>query len=719
MARRPLGLLLLLTEVVGLSQDCREIPDQRVLLQTRQERSPGKAIAPLVRGKKDTGIVILADGWFRAKYHPQIEAVQCYAQRQGYDVWLLYGTEFLECERFFKEDDFFFLKHCAVAALLEQRGAEYTVAVIDADVVPVVLDRSLDAWMNGGDLAFYERMEGDEVTAGNYIAKNKPWVRDFLRAWAKMRDRQPSGFSSWDNGALHVVLVETLEVPGKEKVAELYANLTEDVTAEHLDLYWHFVQEAVRALGPPRKWSLDQTSLGRAHHCRGCRLSIWPRMSFFVDDGVYLQRHSSSLGPVMHHGVKTQEDVAAYFAEPGAGDPASCRLRSQVRVDAERLGKVALHVAASYPQWYLQGNCSQCAGHCVANFSCQPLDMDCQKFDQQALLQTRSPGKVLAPDVSGKRGTGIVILADENFRAKFHPQIEAVQCYARRQGYDLWLLNGTEFLECQRFLNSFFFLKHCAVAGLLEQQSPEYSVAVIDGDVVPVVLNRSLDAWMEGGDLAFYERVLGEEVMAGNYIAKNKPWVRKFLRTWANMMDRQPPGFSSADNGALHLVLLEALEVSGKEKVAALYSNLTETVDNLDPYWHFVKEAVRALGPPRKWNLDQTSLGREHHCSGCRLSIWPRMSFFADDGVYLNRQSSSVGPVMHHGIKSHKDVAAYYEDTASCHLRGGVQVQKEQLGQVALSLAESYTDLYLQGDCAQCAGHCVANFTCRPLDMDI
>ncbi|CAJ1341497.1 unnamed protein product [Effrenium voratum] len=382
---------------------------------------------------------------------------------------------------------------------------------------------------------------------------------------------------------------------------------------------------------------------------------------------------------------------------------------------------------------------------------------DCQKFDQQALLQTRSPGKVLAPDVSGKRGTGIVILADENFRTKFHPQIEAVQCYARRQGYDLWLLNGTEFLECQRFLNSFFFLKHCAVAGLLEQQSPEYSVAVIDGDVVPVVLNRSLDAWMEGGDLAFYERVLGEEVMAGNYIAKNKPWVRKFLRTWASMMDRQPPGFSSADNGALHLVLLEALEVSGKEKVAALYSNLTETVDNLDPYWHFVKEAVRALGPPRKWNLDQTSLGREHHCSGCRLSIWPRMSFFADDGVYLNRQSSSVGPVMHHGIKSHEDVAAYYEDTASCHLRGGVQVQKEQLGQVALSLAaprlhrasatrskiagvlaasahpihslrptlvapshpESYTDLYLQGDCAQCAGHCVANFTCRPLDMDI
>ena len=33
-------------------------------------------------------------------------------------------------------------------------------------------------------------------------------------------------------------------------------------------------------------------------------LSIWPRMSFFVDDGVYLNRHASSLGPVMHHGIK-------------------------------------------------------------------------------------------------------------------------------------------------------------------------------------------------------------------------------------------------------------------------------------------------------------------------------------------------------------------------------------------------------------------------------
>ena len=39
----------------------------------------------------------------------------------------------------------------------------YTVAVIDADVVPVVLDRSLDAWMNGGDLAFYERPSDVEI----------------------------------------------------------------------------------------------------------------------------------------------------------------------------------------------------------------------------------------------------------------------------------------------------------------------------------------------------------------------------------------------------------------------------------------------------------------------------------------------------------------------------------------------------------------------------
>ncbi|CAE7464049.1 unnamed protein product [Symbiodinium pilosum] len=120
--------------------------------------------------------------------------------------------------------------------------------------------------------------------------------------------------------------------------------------------------------------------------------------------------------------------------------------------------------------------------------------------------------------------------------------------------------------------------------------------------------------------------------MAGNYVAKNVPWVREFLRRWAYLRSHKPPGFSSADNGALHVMLVNILELQGAEQVNELYGNLTATVDNLEPYWTFVRAAKKALGPPRAWNLGATGFGR-------------RMQFFVDDGVYLNRQASNlVGP---------------------------------------------------------------------------
>eukprot|EP00439_Symbiodinium_sp_Y106_P083430 s585_g23.t1 len=210
---------------------------------------------------------------------------------------------------------------------------------------------------------------------------------------------------------------------------------------------------------------------------------------------------------------------------------------------------------------------------------------------------------------------------------RYANQIQSVRCYARAQGYDLWLLSGGEFTTCAELWkaqNGYFFLKHCAAASLLQAQEPGYSLAVLDSDVVAAALDRSLDRWMQSrADLQFYERITGEEVMAGawaatfesNYIAKNRPWVRAFLRQWASMKDRQPPGFSSADNGALHVVLVETLELSGASRVRELYAGLEAKVDNLQPYWSFVEASMRVLGPPRMWRMEQTSLGREHGCS--------------------------------------------------------------------------------------------------------
>jgi len=326
------------------------------------------------------------------------------------------------------------------------------------------------------------------------------------------------------------------------------------------------------------------------------------------------------------------------------------------------------------------------------------------------------------PVLAGKQDFGVVIMADLSFQEKYATQIQSVKCYVRNQGYDLFLLQGKEFPTCDRFAHDFFYLKHCAVAELLSQQKPKYPLAVLDADVVAVVMDRPLSHWSEGkGDLQFYERIAGDEVMAGNYIAKNVPWVRQFLHEWADMSDVKPPGFSSADNGAIHLLLVKALELDGASTVEALYNNLTANVNNLNPYWSFVKQSKQVLGPPRAWDLKRTKLGKQFGCTAgdCILTIWPRMNFFVDDGVYLNFHANhAIGPVMHHGIKNGTEVASFYfQDLWHCKINErNIMRDEKQVGREALNLAEAYTAWYQAGTCKQCTQRCAANFTCPPLD---
>ena len=136
----------------------------------------GIAVQPLqpeLKGFEPVGLVIVADGNFRQTYQWQISSMRCYAQKNGYDLWLLHGDEFEECgEKYYAPGNFFFQKHCAVAALLEEQPASYTVAVMDADVVAVVLDRNLSYWLqHGGDLQFYGRITGAEVASGRPVPK--------------------------------------------------------------------------------------------------------------------------------------------------------------------------------------------------------------------------------------------------------------------------------------------------------------------------------------------------------------------------------------------------------------------------------------------------------------------------------------------------------------------------------------------------------------------
>merc|ERR1719265_2227739 len=114
-----------------------------------------------------------------------------------------------------------------------------------------------------------------------------------------------------------------------------------------------------------------------------------------------------------------------------------------------------------------------------------------------------------------------------------------------------------------------------------------------------------------------------------------------------------------------------------------MYRNLTALVDNLNPYWAYIRCNMHLLGPPRAWRVDKDQ--------GI-LTIWPRLNFFVDDMVYLGKERNEfVGPVMSHGNKKENHWTEFYKDIDKCELSTDHFVTSDALGRSALALARSYS----------------------------
>jgi len=312
--------------------------------------------------RQKIGIAVIADKRFQMVYSLHIKVLGCYAKVRGYDFLLLSGMEFPNC---FHHFDFFFKKHCMVAEFLKKQPADYALFVVDADVLPVVTERGLEQWLHGGeDIALYERASGEEVAAGNYIARNTQFTRDFLKGWADFEHLVPKGFSSADNGALHVHLLQFLNLRGANKCRQIYdAMVSLDAAGPE---YWNFVNCTKLALGLPRRW---------LHPSRKGSVAIWPRLNFFVDDGAYMNFNASNfLGPVMHHGIKEPERVKAMYLT-GEDSNATCGLKTERLESALQFGLQLLLTARAYAHLYPQGRaCKQCIERCMRTVSCYPLE---------------------------------------------------------------------------------------------------------------------------------------------------------------------------------------------------------------------------------------------------------------------------------------------------------------------------------------------------------
>jgi len=343
-----------------------------------------------------------------------------------------------------------------------------------------------------------------------------------------------------------------------------------------------------------------------------------------------------------------------------------------------------------------------------------PLRVLAPSLPEWSRVESTPVAAALTPRCSSfdppKTRTTIILVGDLHFQKKYETQIQSMRCFADRHSYVLKILQGSEYKVCAKYMD-YFFRKHCTVAEFLESQPPGLVAAVVDADVVAMTLERGLERWVQhDADVQLYDRCLLHEIMAGNYMVRNSPFARAFLRRWAKYNFEKPPGFSSSDNGAIHLVVMEMVHAQGLEKCKKLYRGLDRPVTDLDKYWIFVKCTKDALGPPRAWKMHDGS-----------LTVWPRLSFYVSDGVYWQKiASDSVGPVMHHGIKDSKDVLHhYYEDVWHCRLNdANVRREPEELGKQAQQIGFGYKEFFERGKCKQCADVCLANFSCAPLGND-
>lgn len=244
----------------------------------------------------------------------------------------------------------------------------------------------------------------------------------------------------------------------------------------------------------------------------------------------------------------------------------------------------------------------------------------------------------------------MVTAADGAFTERYQPIFDKMQEYADRHDYSWTILNNGYFeekggtpTECMVY-KTFFFLKHCMIAAWMEWEGfPETdSIYVFDADVAPYRMNVSLDHWTQMNEtLVLYVRGWSPEIMAGNYLIRNSIAGRNYLRSWAQYEQHKPRGFSSADNGALHILLLRQLGLEKWDplgKCGQEYKNLVAPVTNMDPYWHYV-------------NCCREHLTEGTHSKGnFSVRLLAQRKGFAIDHV-IDSDNMPETPPFHHGIK--------------------------------------------------------------------
>eukprot|EP00747_Dinoflagellata_sp_TGD_P118202 gnl/TRDRNA2_/TRDRNA2_172764_c3_seq2.p1 gnl/TRDRNA2_/TRDRNA2_172764_c3~~gnl/TRDRNA2_/TRDRNA2_172764_c3_seq2.p1 ORF type:complete len:625 (+),score=96.13 gnl/TRDRNA2_/TRDRNA2_172764_c3_seq2:169-2043(+) len=270
-----------------------------------------------------------------------------------------------------------------------------------------------------------------------------------------------------------------------------------------------------------------------------------------------------------------------------------------------------------------------------------------------------------------RKHIGLLSIADHQFQKSYHPHIISQRCYANWRGYDHFIFDNNDFPVCDKYRENFFFQKHCIVAEFLKTRPSDYVAVVVDGDVIAVVEERGVESWLQDNDdMIFYSRAAsgGDEIAAGNYIARNTAFTRDFLMKWADWFFHQPQGFSSADNGAIHVHFLQTFKLPGAEVCAKMFADLVAELPNMQPYLAFASCAMKVLGTHGKYRVQDGPSG-----SGAISILSQKLNWVVDAGT--TPATPVGGPVMYHGLKNRSQVSNFFVDLDRCALRNRAEAE--------------------------------------------